>query len=97
MEVSWEYLATVAGAAAVAVLIVQAVKVIVGVEINKWWLRLITFAICTGLLVGANAVLHGLTWASAGLYLVNGVVAYLVATGAYKTAQKDTDKSISDE
>jgi predicted membrane channel-forming protein YqfA (hemolysin III family) len=88
MEFGWAYIATVAGAAAVTVLIVQAIKAVAGTEIKTLWLRLVTFGLCTVLLLVANAVIYGLTWESAGLCVINGVVAYLVATGAYKTVTK---------
>jgi MFS-type transporter involved in bile tolerance (Atg22 family) len=88
MEFEWIQMSTVAGASAVAVLIIQAIKAIVGAEINKWWLRLVTFGLCTLLLLVANAAIYGLTWENAGLCVINGVVAYLVATGAYKTVTK---------
>ena len=85
MEFGWIQMTTVAGAAAVAVLIVQAIKAIAGTEIKALWLRLTTFALCTVLLLIANAAIYGLTWENAGLCVINGVVAYLVATGTYKT------------
>jgi predicted membrane channel-forming protein YqfA (hemolysin III family) len=88
MEFGWIQMTTVAGAAAVAVLIVQAIKAIAGTEIKSLWLRLSTFVLCTALLLIANAAIYGLTWESAGLCIINGVVAYLVATGAYKTVTK---------
>ena len=85
MEFDWVYLTTVAGASVFTPLVVQAIKKIAGADIKKLWLRLVTWAVGFGLLLGANAIIYGLTLPDAGLCLVNSVVVYLMSTGAYKT------------
>lgn len=82
---TWAQLATVTGATALVTLIVQLVKA----DMNKWLVRLITYLVSVGVLVLGNMFAYPpLTWESAVLSLVHGVVVALAATGSYHSIVK---------
>jgi hypothetical protein len=91
MNITWEYLATVAGAGAVVTVIVQFIKKIIGHDLNKWYLRLITYITALALLDVA-LIFIGWDWSSFALNFVNAVLVYLAATGEYHTVVKELTK-----
>lgn len=87
-DFSWEYVGTVAGASVVVMLIVQLISSIAGKELNKWWLRFLTYIISVAVLdialffVGWNMELFALNF-------LNALVVYFTATGEYHTVLKE--------
>lgn len=80
---SWTTLATVAGATAATLLIVQYVKA----PLDKVWkipTRLMVLAIAFLILLGAQAFTVGLGWADVPLLVVNAFVVALASMGAYE-------------
>lgn len=91
MEITWAYLATIAGSGAVTTIIVQFIKKIVGHELDKWYLRLLTYFVALALLDVA-LIFIGWSWSSFALNFVNAVLVYLTATGEYHTIIKEITK-----
>lgn len=80
---TWEQLATIAGAAAATMLIVQLLKL----PLDKVWkipTRIIVFLIAAIIMLLATYFTQGLEWSSALLTLMNAVIAALTAMGGYE-------------
>ena len=81
--VTWQQLATIAGAATATMLIVQLLKL----PIDKVWkipTRIIVFLIAAIIMLMATYFTTGLTWSSAALTVLNAVIAALTAMGGYE-------------
>ena len=81
--VSWEYLATITGCAAMTLLIVQLIKA----PLDKVWkipTRIVVFFISFTIMLIATAFTSGLTWSSGLLTFFNAVIAALTAMGGYE-------------
>ena len=81
--VSWDQLATIAGAAMATMLIVQLLKL----PLDKVWkipTRIIVFLIAAVVMLLATYFTKGLTWNTALLTLMNAVIAALTAMGGYE-------------
>ncbi len=83
MVFSWDYISSVVGAGAVTAVIVQAIKKIIGHDVNEWWLRLLTFGIGAVLLTIGTWATSGLSWDGLLLCLINSVAVFFSATGEY--------------
>ena len=94
MEFTWEYIATVVGAGAVTTLIIQMVKSIAGVDINKWWLRLITYIVGVVLLLLGSWFTVGVDLSTALLCVLNGVAVFFAATGEYHAVVKEAKELV---
>jgi uncharacterized membrane protein len=80
---TWEYIGTIAGAAAVTLILVQFLKL----PLDRVWkipTRFVVFIIASSLLIFARAILHGLTWPEMPLLLINAVIATTSALGMYE-------------
>lgn len=80
---TWESLATVAGATAATLLIVQYVKA----PLDRVWkvpTRGLALAVAFALLLMARAFTVGLAWPDVPLLMVNAFVVALAAMGAYE-------------
>lgn len=78
---SWQILATYAGATLATNLITEILK---GVGfIDRIPTRIFSYVIALIVLLAAHFFTDGLTWATAGLSLVNAVVISLASNGAY--------------
>lgn len=80
---TWEYLATIAGAAAFTLLVVQFLKV----PIDRVWkipTRVFAYIITLAIMLVATAFTTGLTAQTALLATVNAFIAALTAMGAYE-------------
>lgn len=80
---TWEQLATIAGAATATLLIVQLLKL----PLDKVWkipTRIIVFLIAAIVMLLATYFTQGLSWNTALLTLLNAVIAALTAMGAYE-------------
>lgn len=80
---TWEQLATIAGAATATLLIVQLLKL----PLDKVWkipTRIIVFLIAAIVMLLATYFTQGLSWNTALLTLLNAVIAALSAMGAYE-------------
>jgi len=80
---SWDYLATIAGATAATLLIVQLLKL----PLDKIWkipTRILVYFIALGLLLLATGFTIGLDWNSGILTAVNAVIVALAAMGSYE-------------
>ena len=81
--VTWQQLATIAGAATATMLIVQLLKL----PLDKVWkipTRIIVFLIAAVIMLMATYFTAGLTWSSAALTVLNAVIAALTAMGGYE-------------
>ena len=81
--VTWQQLATIAGAAMATMLIVQLLKL----PLDKVWkipTRIIVFLIAAVVMLLATYFTSGLTWSSAALTILNAVIAALTAMGGYE-------------
>ena len=84
---TWEQLATIAGAATATLLIVQLLKL----PLDKVWkipTRIIVFLIAAIVMLLATYFTQGLSWNTALLTVLNAVVAALTAMGAYELTFK---------
>lgn len=84
---TWEYLATIAGATAATLLIVQFLKV----PLDKVWkipTRAFVYVIALLMLLGGTYFTTGLTVNTALLTAVNAVIVALTAFGAYEVTFK---------
>lgn len=78
---TWEYLATYAGTILAVTLITQFIK---GVGfIDKIPTRFTSYVVAVVIMIAAMAFTGQLTWSSAALTLINGVVVSLAANGTY--------------
>ena len=80
---TWEQLATIAGAATATLLIVQLLKL----PLDKVWkipTRIIVFLISAIVMLLATYFTQGLSWNTALLTILNAVIAALTAMGAYE-------------
>lgn len=81
---TWAALGTYAGAVLFVTLVTQLIK---GIGfIDRLPTRAVSYAVALLVLLAANAVTGGLTWATAGLCFVNAVVVSLAANGAFDAA-----------
>lgn len=88
---TWPYLGTIAGAAALALLIVQFTKV----PLDMVWkipTKLLVYVVCLVVMLVATAITDGLTIDNAGLVAVNALLAAITAYGAYEVTFKHADK-----
>lgn len=84
---TWEQLATIAGAATATLLIVQLLKL----PLDKVWkipTRIIVFLIAAIVMLLATYFTQGLSWNTAILTILNAVIAALTAMGAYELTFK---------
>ena len=84
---TWEQLATIAGAATATLLIVQLLKL----PLDKVWkipTRIIVFIIAAIVMLLATYFTQGLSWNTALLTILNAVIAALTAMGAYELTFK---------
>ena len=89
---TWEYLATIAGATAATLLIVQFLKV----PLDTVWkipTRAFVYVIALVLLLGGTYFTTGLTVNTALLTAVNAVIVALTAYGAYEVTFKKIEKA----
>jgi len=89
---TWEYLATIAGATAATLLIVQLLKL----PLDKVWkipTRIVVFVIAAIIMILAELFLHGLTLSSTLLTIVNAVIVALSAMGAYEMTFAYADRA----
>lgn len=80
---TWTQLATVAGAAAATLLIVQFLKL----PLDRVWkipTRIVVYLVALLILLAAQYFTGGISWSSAALTVVNAFVAALTAMGAYE-------------
>lgn len=80
---SWAYLATIAGAAAATLLIVQFAKA----PLDKVWkipTRWLVYLVALGILLLATAFTEGLSWQRLPLVMLNAFLASLSAYGSYE-------------
>ena len=88
---TWQYLATIVGATAATLLIVQFLKL----PLDKLWkipTRAVTYIIALLLMVLAQYFTSGLTLESAVLAVVNAFVVALAAFGSYELTFVHTDR-----
>lgn len=88
---TWEYLASIAGATAAVLLIVQYTKV----RLDKVWkipTRLYVYVIALIVLSVATAFTTGLTWDSLLLVIPNAFVVAAAAMGSYEITYAKKDK-----
>ena len=89
--VTWQQLATIAGAATATMLIVQLLKL----PLDKVWkipTRIIVFLIAAIIMLMATYFTTGLTWSSAALTVLNAVIAALTAMGGYELTFKKLEE-----
>ena len=80
---TWQYIATIAGATAATLLIVQLLKL----PLDKVWkipTRIIVFVIAFAVLILATYFTDGLSWNTALLTVINAVIVALTAMGGYE-------------
>ncbi len=88
---TWEYLATIAGASVFTLLIVQFCKM----PLDRVWkipTRVLVYVIALGVMLLGTAFTTGLTAQSALLAAVNAVIAALTAMGGYEVTFKKLGK-----
>lgn len=88
---TWQQLATIAGATAATLLIVQLLKL----PIDKVWkipTRIIVYVIALIIMIVAQAFTGGLNWSNAGLAVINAVIVALSAMGAYEMTFRHVDE-----
>ena len=78
---TWSALGTYAGATLAVTLITQLVKGVGWIE--KLPTRITSYLVALVVLIAAAAVAGELTWATAGLAVINAVVVSLAANGAF--------------
>jgi uncharacterized membrane protein AbrB (regulator of aidB expression) len=88
---SWEYLATIAGATLVTMLIVQLLKLPLG-KVWKIPTRLIVYLIALIISLLATHFTVGLTWENGILTAVNAVIIALAAMGGYEVTIKKLEQ-----
>lgn len=84
---TWDQIATIPGAIAATLLIVQFLKL----PLDKVWkipTRYLVLLIAFLLLAGAQAMVQGLTWPDVPLVVINAFVVALAAMGAYEVSFK---------
>lgn len=87
----WEYLASIAGAAAATLLIVQFAKV----PLDKVWkipTRLLVYFLCLAIMLVATHFTGGLTLQTAVLAALNAFISALTAYGAYEVTFAKMDR-----
>lgn len=87
----WKQIATIPGAIAVTLLIVQYCKL----PLDKVWripTRYLVLMIAFVLMAGAQAAIKGLTWPDVPLVLINAFVVALAAMGAYEVSYAKVGK-----
>lgn len=87
----WGYLATIAGAAAFTLLIVQFFKL----PLDRVWkmpTRVFAYLVALGIMLVATAFTAGLKWENALLVCANAFIAAMTAYGAYELTFKKIDK-----
>lgn len=89
---TWAYLATIAGATAATLLIVQFLKLPVD-KVWKFPTRILAYAIALILMIAATYFIGELTWESAALAAVNAFVVALAAMGGYEITFAKTVKN----
>lgn len=87
---TWPYLGTIAGAAALALLIVQYTKAPLD-HIWKIPTKLFVYVVCLVIMLVATAITEGLTADNALLVVVNALLAAITAYGAYEVTYKHID------
>ena len=90
---TWQHLATIAGATAATLLIVQFLKL----PLDRIWkipTRAVAYAIALILMLAAQHFTAGLTWETTALAVVNAFVVALAAFGSYELtfSKSDQDK-----
>lgn len=85
---TWATLATVAGATAATLLIVQYIKAPLD-KMGHLPTRVLVYVIALLILLGAQAFTEGFTWSGLPLVLVNAFVVALAAMGSYETFTPD--------
>ena len=88
---TWQQLATIAGATAATLLIVQLLKL----PIDKVWkipTRIVVYVIALIIMIVAQAFTGGLNWSNAGLAVINAVIVALSAMGAYEMTFRHVDE-----
>lgn len=89
--VTWDYLLTIAGCAAMTVLIVQLLKL----PLDRVWkipTQIVVFFISLIIMLLATYFTSGLTWSNALLTVFNSVIAALAAIGMYETTVAKFEK-----
>ena len=87
---TWQYIATIAGATAATLLIVQLLKL----PLDKVWkipTRIIVYVIALIIMLVATGFTVGLTASNAGLAAINAVIVALAAMGAYEMTFRQLD------
>ena len=87
---TWAYLASIAGATAATLLIVQFLKL----PLYKVWkipTRVFAYGIALVLMLAAQYFTTGLTWETTALAVVNAFVVALAAFGSYELTFADGD------
>lgn len=90
----WEYLASIAGAAAATLLIVQFAKV----PLDKVWkipTRLLVYFLCLAIMLVATHFTSGLTLQATVLAALNAFISALTAYGAYEVTFAKLDHKTS--
>ena len=95
---TWEYLATIAGAAAATLLIVQLLKL----PLDRVWkvpTRIVAYIICLIIMILATQFTVGLSPNNILLAAINAVISTLAAMGAYEMtfARHDKEKREAEE
>lgn len=88
---TWKYLGTIAGAAALAMLIVQYTKA----PLDYIWkipTKLFVYVVCLAIMLVATAITEGLTADNALLVAVNALLAAITAYGGYEVTYKHLDE-----
>ncbi len=92
---TWEYLATIAGAAAFTLMVVQFTKA----PLDKVWkipTRLYAYIITLAVMMLATAFTASITLENALLVVCNALVAALAAYGAYEVTFAKRDRGLAD-
>jgi len=88
---SWDYLATIAGATAATLLIVQLLKL----PLDSVWMistRILVYFIALIILILATAFTTGLDWNTGILTAMNAVIVALAAMGSYEVTFAKVDR-----
>lgn len=70
-------------------ILAQIFKHIAGIEINHWWLRLITYMVGTALLILGVVFTAEADADKVLICFINGAIVYFAATGEYHTILKE--------
>ena len=92
---SWSYLATLTGATAAVLVIVQYIKA----PLDKVWkipTRLLVYVLSLAVLLAADGFIGGLTWESAVLNAVNAVIVAFAAMGSYEVTFNKPIKAVEE-